>query len=855
MIWLRLRTELRATWRTLLVLVIFVGIGGGVALAAFSGARRADTATSRLLDFSLPDDGGFIFGSPSSLPPVPASAANSLAPFGAAKKIVELPQVASWFRSAYLFLATSPTPSSAGNLNFFGAANKSLFHSVDRPYVVAGRMADPSRPFEVMINELAAEVRHLHVGSRIPLYSPSYAQIQSANFTGLTNGFNSVSTGPRFTAKVTGIIRFPSDVSAILPIAAQQDVDYEGQQNVYLTPAFLIRLASGLNVPVESIPGLQFFAVRLQHGVADWKAFSSAATAIGQGQVFASAGNVNGFRTAAASAQRGIHVEVIALLLFGGLALLVTMLLVGQAVTRKVVVEALDFATLRSLGVTRGQLVAIVMLRAGVIGFAGGLVALVVAFLGSPLLPVGLARQAEIQPGFAFNVAILVPGALVVGLLICARSIVPAWRASRRPALEADEGTRRTRASWADRTISSSGVPPAAAIGVSYGIRSGFGSRAVPIATALQSAIVAVMALATSFTFSKSLDHLIASPREQGWNWDVLVGNPNDLTDREAEAQALLSHNRFVSSYSAISILAGASQGNVVIEGKVVDTLLAFDPMKGDVHPALLTGRPPRAGDEIVLGTKTSEQLHKGIGQSVVVRAPGGNFRLRIVGTMLSPSIGDLFTNGIGDGGWVYGPAVRQQAQAQQQTQSSQSSVPPTVFNLFAVRYAPGVSHSAAYASLRRQFGGTVLRDIPAEDVVNLKSVDRLPLLLAGLVALLGAMTVGNTLVTSLRRRRHDLAILKTIGFDGHQVAAVVAWQATSFALVSLVVGLPLGVAAGRWSWDLAASGIGSTSPALVPVYAVGLIIPATIVVANAIAGVPGWAAARIRPATALRSE
>ena len=159
------------------------------------------------------------------------------------------------------------------------------------------------------------------------------------------------------------------------------------------------------------------------------------------------------------------------------------------------------------------------------------------------------------------------------------------------------------------------------------------------------------------------------------------------------------------------------------------------------------------------------------------------------------------------------GPPFASTRQSQQQS----TSTPPTVFNIFAVRYKAGVSRAAAFASLQRSFGRTVLKQLPAEDVVNLQSVDGLPLLLAGLIALLGVMTLANTLVISVRRRRRDLAILKTIGFLRSQVAAVVAWQATSFALLALLLGLPLGIAGGRWAWSAVASGIGSASPAIVP--------------------------------------
>jgi ABC-type lipoprotein release transport system permease subunit len=94
---------------------------------------------------------------------------------------------------------------------------------------------------------------------------------------------------------------------------------------------------------------------------------------------------------------------------------------------------------------------------------------------------------------------------------------------------------------------------------------------------------------------------------------------------------------------------------------------------------------------------------------------------------------------------------------------------------------------------------------------------------LAGLVGLLGVASVGNTLVASVRQRRRDLAVLKTIGMVRRQVAAVVAWQATSFSVV--------------------------------PTIAIGIIVPATLVATNAIAAWPGWAAARVEPAVVLRGE
>lgn len=85
--------------------------------------------------------------------------------------------------------------------------------------------------------------------------------------------------------------------------------------------------------------------------------------------------------------------------------------------------------------------------------------------------------------------------------------------------------------------------------------------------TAVLGAVLAVGALTAALTFGSSLNHLVTSPRQQGWNWDVLVGNPNDLNDRLAQDGHLLSRNRFVGSFSAIAILASQGEGTATIDG------------------------------------------------------------------------------------------------------------------------------------------------------------------------------------------------------------------------------------------------------------------------------------------------
>jgi ABC-type lipoprotein release transport system permease subunit len=114
---------------------------------------------------------------------------------------------------------------------------------------------------------------------------------------------------------------------------------------------------------------------------------------------------------------------------------------------------------------------------------------------------------------------------------------------------------------------------------------------------------------------------------------------------------------------------------------------------------------------------------------------------------------------------------------------------------------------------------------------------------------------LAHLLVTSVRRRRRDLAVLKTLGFVRRQVSATVIWQATTVALVALAVGLPLGIAAGRWAWMLVADRLGVVPVSVVPALVLTLVALTTVLAANLVAAMSAWMAARTRPATVLRAE
>ena len=147
--------------------------------------------------------------------------------------------------------------------------------------------------------------------------------------------------------------------------------------------------------------------------------------------------------------------------------------------------------------------------------------------------------------------------------------------------------------------------------------------------------------------------------------------------------------------------------------------------------------------------------------------------------------------------------------------------------------------------------------DRPAKpsDLATLDRTGGTPLAVTLLLGLMAAATLVHALVSSVRRRRHDLAILKTIGFMRRQVSVAVVWQATTIALVAVIVGIPVGAAAGRWSWTTFADRLGVPADPATPLLAMVLLAVAILALANLAAAVPGLLAADLQPAVALRAE
>ena len=401
--------------------------------------------------------------------------------------------------------------------------------------------------------------------------------------------------------------------------------------------------------------------------------------------------------------------------------------------------------------------------------------------------------------------------------------------------------------------------------GVAMAFEPGHGRTAVPVRSALAGSVIAVAALAAAAVFGASLIGLVSTPHDYGQNWVQEVDfNFGSATGAQAGQMA--------QAIPAISGYAGGDYGQLTIDGVIVPAI-GLDQVRGSGYLTLLAGRAPAAPDEIALGEQTLRAIGARLGQTiqvtvnqVITGGPGITHRMRIVGVAVLPAFsrGSFSPTGLGTGRGAARRVLSPGAVTVSRTGSpARQARPATTSSCSGTGQAP--TWPPRPRGSPRSCGKPAARSAPASspavadqrpgDIKNYASIRDTPLALAVVLAVLAVGTLAHVLLTGVRRRRRDLALLKTLGFTRRQVLGTVAWEASAFAAVALLIGLPLGVIAGRWAWAVFAGAAGVSTAATVPLATVLLAIPATLLAANLIAAAPGWEAARLRPALVLRTE
>jgi hypothetical protein len=799
------RSCLAQRWRQVVVLAIVVGVVGTVVFAALAGARRTASSFDRFAASTRAYDVLVFFR---QLGPSTVSDVQAL-PGVEAAALVDAPAVQ--LADGTFLAAGAPT-------------DDVVFRDIARTRIVAGRDTAPGASDEIVIGEPLADRNQIEVGDSIGLVTFTPAQIQA--LVGEVGTPIPEPAGPRIRMKVVGISRSPVDLSQqgeaggilLLPRAF---VEKYGDQVGSYIQVVLVRLNDGSD-------GVPQFVRDLRRSVGD-----DPATVLDE---------IEPTSVSTSGVRESIDVLAIGLTVFAFIAGISGLVVIGLSAARVIALTAEARETWMALGLTRVQRSIALAVSPGGAVVVGTALAVVGAWLASPLMPMGLARRAEPAPGFDFDPLVLAVGGGAVAVALVAMVLVIAWRHAhpvRTPV------TRRP--SLPGRTLENINLAPSLGIGMRAAVEPRHGSDAFPTRSALIAATVAVVGVVAVSTFGPSVDRLARTPMLFGTGWDIAVDDNRAVRPEPDRPCSGLRSTR-IARQPGLDDVAAICNLSVEIDGHPVYAL-GYMSMRGTIMPTVLDGRAPRAASEIGLGTDTLDTIHKQIGDRVRMQGPGGTAQFRIVARVVIPSLGDA--QAVADGAILTGAGLDRVDEPS--AQLSHAWVVATTANHAEPR--------AIERSLARlpdvgdpETTGIERPRLPLE-VRRLQQVDNLPYFLAGFLALLGATAIGYTLATSVRRRRSELAVLKTLGFTRRQLGATIAWQATTVACIGIVLGVPLGIIAGRLTWQTITDSAGvAYSPEVSITFIVGAAL-AALLFTNAAAGLAGRAAAHVSPTIALRAE
>jgi len=811
-VWVRFFAELRARWRAWLALSVLVALFFGPALAAFAGARRTNSVYSRFLKKQNAWD-------------VIVLDASMFAP------ILWKPDFDALERLPYVQTSVRIVTGSYVGMAFAGDVNGRYGTELNRAKLLEGRLPRADAPDEIAVPyfqplshaEDPTTVADQHalarakIGSRVSLLEPCEPGSSPA-----CKGNPPVI---RHSLTVVGRTISPFDF---------RPNEFEAMG--FVSAALLKKLSSSPPGPAfYAVPGI---ALKFRHP-GDVARFDRDVRAMTHGKAVLPLRQAVNERAVNSSARlQGMAVGLLAV--FAGLT---AILLMSQTLARQTVLESGEHPTLRSLGMSRGQTFMLGVARAALIATLGAVLAGLAAWLSSGLFPFGVFRFAEPSPGLRFDVVPMVLGPLAILVVAVTAVVLPSWRSA------VATGEAASTPSRAAGAMARAGMPSTAVAGVRLALERGRGRTAVPVRSTITIVTLGIAAMVAALTISSSIGFLLDTPELYGKTWDKVVNYPDSRPLDQASINAIAAQPEVrdvaLADVGAPFLVDGHRVGGMVITN-----------VKGSMYPPILEGRAPAASDEIALGTKTLRALGKHVDvqhpQTVRLGVEGIDGSLdgiKVVGRVVVPPVNNYSRFGEG--------ILAENLQPLAQLVVGKGIEIPQPTDAI-VRFRPGSDPLAVIARVAKKFSGLRVGDDFARrpsDVVDFGRVKGMPLILSGVLAMIGVLSLAHAIASAIRRRRRDLAILKTIGFVRAQVRRAVAWQSSTLIVVAVAFGIPIGIVGGRTLWNVIAGTVGVVPSARIPVLTVALLTPAALLLANGIAMFPARAAARTQPALVLRAE
>ncbi len=686
----------------------------------------------------------------------------------------------------------------------FASPDESYQATIDRPLVVDGRLPRSGSTDEIAVDEAMADQMDLAPGDEITvrLIDPELLECVLAGTCAPDPA--ELLDGEELTLTVTGIGRdvdaFNGSLVTGEASAPQSFFEQWGGATGAFPPSIEIRLQNGADdldrlqdlVEEEGIRGLVLEA--------DEDFLESPSDAI--------------------------DVQASSLLVFAVVTGLAGAVAAAQAVSRQMGATGNRSDILADLGMTRRSRAAALALPVLAAAVAGAVLAVALALLVSDRFPFAEVRRIEPDPGRRFDPATLLLGGAVLVVLVAGAAFWSAWR---RASPTHDPAIHRASpvATWAERT----GAPPAIVAGTRLAVSGGPSRTTISLRSAMVGALLGVAGVVAAGVFASSLDTLVDSPDRWGFDWSV-TGTPLDPTGVETQ----------VVQIGAEDDIDGAAiyrVGAAVAEGEDV-TAHALQLPQGRVGSTILEGRPPDTEDEVALGERTQEELGVAIGDSVTFTdADDAEHDLEVVGTAAFPTFQER----------VPGEGVLLTFEGWDRVNRSEGT------SEYVLVYDPDADADELEQRLLTEYQVGVRPPPLPSRLANLDDGSEIFGALLAFFAALGLVGLLHALVSSVRRRQHLFATWRALGFTPGQVRRSVLWQGEVITFVGVVVGVPVGIVAGRLTWLWVIGDVGVIDDPATPIVLLLVVVPVALLVALLIGAGPAWLAGRGPAAAGLRTE
>jgi ABC-type lipoprotein release transport system permease subunit len=663
--------------------------------------------------------------------------------------------------------------------------------------LIAGRAPSPAAKGEFVASRSFIDATHAALGDKFDLKTFTQAQAD-ANLFG-----SEPPAGPTVPAVLVGVLDGPANLDDPTP-------------SLVFSPALLDDPQIGVKVTIMTVrfkPGVDLGTFRTQLDTLP----DGGSMSLDKGVLVSPA------------LRKAIDAQASGLWALAAVAAVAAAAALGQLITRHVRLTDAEQTRLSSIGYVDAQLVGESIGRAAVPVLSGAIVGVGVATGLSGLFPTGFVRRVEPDPGLRFESTVLLLGAtaffaaLVLWISI---SLVLSRRTAR----------GRDRAATAVETLAAM----TGSATVSTGLRFAFARRENDrgsIRAIIVGLSLTIVGLVAALTFATSMARMVGQPARYGINYDVMIGSGGD-TIPDDQRTALDADT----DIGALTLYADGQARH----GSATLRLVGMKQVKGDVGPPVLEGRLPVSDDEIALGRLTARSFHVGIGDQLELAGDSGSRQFHVAGLVVVPSIG--VNEGIGQDAVI--------------TFGAMASIDPAASTGIAIAKFSGVTQRDGIVRLSQQLGldPSIVGDPSQEDsrpaaIVNIARVRSIPFVLAALLTVLAVLTLGYVMVTSVQNRRRDVAILRSIGADRRWISRAVHWQATTFTLAPVIIGIPLGLIIGRMVFRLFADSIGTVNDASIPLLLMAGLAIGLAFVANAVAGLTARRSDHRTPAALLRSE